>query len=118
MQRLFIGVIFFSMFSFRSFKVFCFLFRLMTMKPEKRKQKMVRYLDLFLEKNSCLLFLLNIYSYNIMHFLGAFSAMQSQVKLGKVRTPTDAWSGFGFSNSMPEAAIKELVSKCFRSYLL
>ncbi|XP_066925467.1 protein bicaudal C homolog 1-B-like isoform X1 [Clytia hemisphaerica] len=38
----------------------------------------------------------------------AKNAMQSQVKLGKVRTPTDAWSGYGFSNSMPESAIKEL----------
>ena len=37
--------------------------------------------------------------------------MQSQVSQGKVRTPTDAWSGLGFSNSMPEAAIKELVSR-------
>ena len=35
--------------------------------------------------------------------------MHSQVSLGKVRTPTDAWSGLGFSNSMPESAIKELV---------
>ena len=36
-------------------------------------------------------------------------ATQSQVSVGKVRTPTDAWSGLGFSNSMPEAKIKELV---------
>jgi len=37
----------------------------------------------------------------------AKNAMQSQVS-GKVRTPTNAWSGLGFSNSMPEAVIKEL----------
>lgn len=36
--------------------------------------------------------------------------MHSQVQYGKVRTPTDAWAGLGFSNSMPEAVITELVS--------
>lgn len=55
----------------------------------------------FFNKNSAVLHILHSYFYQ---------AMQSQVKLGKVRTPTDAWSGLGFSNSMPEAAIKELVS--------
>lgn len=39
----------------------------------------------------------------------SFAAMQSEVLGGTVRTPTDAWSGLGFSNSMPEAVIKELV---------
>ncbi|XP_065653846.1 protein bicaudal C homolog 1-like isoform X2 [Hydra vulgaris] len=38
----------------------------------------------------------------------AKSAMQSQVSYAKARTPTDAWSGFGFSNSMPEIIIKDL----------
>lgn len=38
----------------------------------------------------------------------AKNVMQSSVKLGKVRTPTDSWSGLGFSNSMPEAVIKGL----------
>lgn len=41
----------------------------------------------------------------------AKNAMHSQVQFGKVRTPTDAWAGLGFSNSMPEAVITELLNR-------
>lgn len=37
-------------------------------------------------------------------------AMQKKVVVNEVRTPTNTWSGLGFSKSMPESAIKELVS--------
>ena len=40
-----------------------------------------------------------------------FLAMQKKVVVNEVRTPTNTWSGLGFSKSMPESAIKELVSK-------
>uniref|UniRef100_A0A8C9R3Z2 Bicaudal C homolog 2 n=1 Tax=Scleropages formosus TaxID=113540 RepID=A0A8C9R3Z2_SCLFO len=36
------------------------------------------------------------------------SAMQKKPVETEVRTPTDTWSGLGFSKSMPEEAIKEL----------
>lgn len=36
--------------------------------------------------------------------------MQKKVVMNEVRTPTSHWSGLGFSKSMPESAIKELVS--------
>ena len=36
--------------------------------------------------------------------------MQKKVVVNEVRTPTNTWSGLGFSKSMPESAIKELVS--------
>ena len=38
-------------------------------------------------------------------------AMQKKVVVNEVRTPTNTWSGLGFSKSMPESAIKELVSQ-------
>ena len=38
-----------------------------------------------------------------------FLAMQRKVVVDEVRTPTNTWSGFGFSKSMPGSAIKELV---------
>ena len=37
--------------------------------------------------------------------------MQKKVVVNEVRTPTNTWSGLGFSKSMPESAIKELVSR-------
>ncbi|KPP77496.1 Protein bicaudal C-like, partial [Scleropages formosus] len=48
------------------------------------------------------------------------SAMQKKPVETEVRTPTDTWSGLGFSKSMPEEAIKELRSisrRNPRSYL-
>ena len=36
-------------------------------------------------------------------------AMQRKVVVDEVRTPTNTWSGLGFSKSMPGSAIKELV---------
>ena len=41
-------------------------------------------------------------------------AMQKKVVVNEVRTPTNTWSGLGFSKSMPESAIKELVSRIRR----
>ena len=38
-----------------------------------------------------------------------FLAMQRKVVVDEVRTPTNTWSGLGFSKSMPGSAIKELV---------
>lgn len=38
----------------------------------------------------------------------------------EVRTPTDTWSGLGFSKSMPAEAVKELRSisrRCYKPYL-
>ena len=39
------------------------------------------------------------------------SAMEKKIVNPEVRTPTNTWSGLGFSKSMPASAIKELVSK-------
>lgn len=36
-------------------------------------------------------------------------AMQKKVVVNEVRRPTNTWSGLGFSKSMPESAIKELM---------
>uniref|UniRef100_W5LCV2 Bicaudal C homolog 2 n=1 Tax=Astyanax mexicanus TaxID=7994 RepID=W5LCV2_ASTMX len=47
-------------------------------------------------------------------------AMQKKPVVTEVRTPTDTWSGLGFSKSMPAEAVKELRSvsrRCYRSYL-
>ncbi|KAL9979678.1 hypothetical protein ACROYT_G017378 [Oculina patagonica] len=41
-------------------------------------------------------------------------AMQKKVVVNEVRTPTNTWSGLGFSKSMPESAIKELLD--FRAH--
>ncbi|KAJ8246890.1 hypothetical protein GJAV_G00256500, partial [Gymnothorax javanicus] len=46
--------------------------------------------------------------------------MQKKPVVTEVRTPTDTWSGLGFSKSMPSEAVKELrcVSRrCYKSYL-
>ena len=45
-----------------------------------------------------------------MNSTSLLSAMQKKVVVNEVRTPTNTWSGLGFSKSMPESAIKELVS--------
>ncbi|XP_036431329.1 bicaudal C homolog 2 [Colossoma macropomum] len=50
----------------------------------------------------------------------ATQAMQKKPVVTEVRTPTDTWSGLGFSKSMPAEAVKELRSvsrRCYRSYL-
>lgn len=46
--------------------------------------------------------------------------MQRKPVVTEVRTPTDTWSGLGFSKSMPAEAVKELRSisrRCYRPYL-
>ncbi|XP_076861972.1 bicaudal C homolog 2 isoform X2 [Brachyhypopomus gauderio] len=50
----------------------------------------------------------------------ATRAMQKKPVVTEVRTPTDTWSGLGFSKSMPTEAVKDLRSvsrRCYRSYL-
>uniref|UniRef100_A0A3P9MAC4 Bicaudal C homolog 2 n=1 Tax=Oryzias latipes TaxID=8090 RepID=A0A3P9MAC4_ORYLA len=44
------------------------------------------------------------------------SAMQRKPVVTEVRTPTDTWSGLGFSKSMPAEAVKELRTINRRSY--
>ncbi|KAG5263596.1 hypothetical protein AALO_G00266530 [Alosa alosa] len=46
----------------------------------------------------------------------ANQAMQKKPVVTEVRTPTDTWSGLGFSKSMPAEALKELRSVSRRSY--
>ncbi|XP_028272299.1 bicaudal C homolog 2 [Parambassis ranga] len=46
----------------------------------------------------------------------ATRAMQRKPVVTEVRTPTDTWSGLGFSKSMPAEAVKELRSISRRSY--
>uniref|UniRef100_A0A667WGP2 Bicaudal C homolog 2 n=1 Tax=Myripristis murdjan TaxID=586833 RepID=A0A667WGP2_9TELE len=48
--------------------------------------------------------------------LFSFSAMQRKPVVTEVRTPTDTWSGLGFSKSMPAEAVKELRNISRRSY--
>jgi hypothetical protein len=40
-------------------------------------------------------------------FLWVFFAAIQKKPIGESRTPTDFWSGLGFSKSMPESAIRE-----------
>ncbi|XP_015235705.1 PREDICTED: protein bicaudal C homolog 1-B-like [Cyprinodon variegatus] len=50
----------------------------------------------------------------------ATRAMQKKPVVTEVRTPTDTWSGLGFSKSMPAEAIKELrciSRRCYKPYL-
>lgn len=42
--------------------------------------------------------------------------MQRKPVVTEVRTPTDTWSGLGFSKSMPAEAVKELRTINRRSY--
>lgn len=42
--------------------------------------------------------------------------MQRKPVVTEVQTPTDTWSGLGFSKSMPAEAIKELRNISRRSY--
>lgn len=47
-------------------------------------------------------------------------AMQRKPVVTELRTPTDTWSGLGFSKSMPAEAIKELRNvsrRCYKPYL-
>ncbi|TRY91333.1 hypothetical protein DNTS_030139 [Danionella cerebrum] len=49
----------------------------------------------------------------------ASQAMQQKPVVTEVRTPTDTWSGLGFSKSMPTDAVKELRAvsrRCYRPY--
>ncbi|XP_056147338.1 bicaudal C homolog 2 [Lampris incognitus] len=46
----------------------------------------------------------------------ATKAMQRKPVMTEVRTPTDTWSGLGFSKSMPAEAVKELRNVSRRSY--
>ncbi|KAM9377636.1 bicaudal C homolog 2 [Pholidichthys leucotaenia] len=46
----------------------------------------------------------------------ATKAMQRKPVVTEVRTPTDTWSGLGFSKSMPAEAVKELRSISRRNY--
>ncbi|XP_046907579.1 bicaudal C homolog 2 [Hypomesus transpacificus] len=46
----------------------------------------------------------------------ATQAMQRKPVVTEVRTPTDTWSGLGFSKSMPAEALKELRNISRRSY--
>uniref|UniRef100_UPI003AAC04B5 bicaudal C homolog 2 n=1 Tax=Centroberyx gerrardi TaxID=166262 RepID=UPI003AAC04B5 len=46
----------------------------------------------------------------------ATRAMQRKPVVTEVRTPTDTWSGLGFSKSMPAEAVKELRNISRRSY--
>ena len=39
-----------------------------------------------------------------------FSAITNETDYEEVRMPTGTWSGFGFSKSMPESTLKDLVS--------
>uniref|UniRef100_A0A3B4BDH5 Uncharacterized protein n=1 Tax=Periophthalmus magnuspinnatus TaxID=409849 RepID=A0A3B4BDH5_9GOBI len=48
--------------------------------------------------------------------LACVTAMQRKPVVTEVRTPTDTWSGLGFSKSMPAEAIKELRNVSRRSY--
>ncbi|KAM3867113.1 LOW QUALITY PROTEIN: bicaudal C homolog 2 [Diretmus argenteus] len=48
--------------------------------------------------------------------LMATRAMQRKPVVTEVRTPTDTWSGLGFSKSMPAEAVKELRNVSRRSY--
>ncbi|XP_035017587.1 bicaudal C homolog 2 [Hippoglossus stenolepis] len=50
----------------------------------------------------------------------ATRAMQRKPVVTEVQTPTDTWSGLGFSKSMPAEAIKELRNigrRCYKPYL-
>uniref|UniRef100_A0A8D2ZIV1 SAM domain-containing protein n=1 Tax=Scophthalmus maximus TaxID=52904 RepID=A0A8D2ZIV1_SCOMX len=46
----------------------------------------------------------------------SLSAMQRKPVVTEVQTPTDTWSGLGFSKSMPAEAVKELRNISRRSY--
>ncbi|KAM3613055.1 uncharacterized protein V6R79_019483 [Siganus canaliculatus] len=50
----------------------------------------------------------------------ATRAMQRKPVVTELRTPTDTWSGLGFSKSMPAEAVKELRNisrRCYKPYL-
>ncbi|XP_041709478.1 bicaudal C homolog 2 [Coregonus clupeaformis] len=55
------------------------------------------------------------YDYEMKKLL-ATRAMQRNPVVTEVRTPTDTWSGLGFSKSMPAEAVKELRNISRRSY--
>ncbi|KAJ8015377.1 hypothetical protein DPEC_G00025500 [Dallia pectoralis] len=55
------------------------------------------------------------YDYEMKKLL-ATRAMQRKPVVTEVQTPTDTWSGLGFSKSMPAEAVKELRNVSRRSY--
>ncbi|KAL0974084.1 hypothetical protein UPYG_G00215200 [Umbra pygmaea] len=55
------------------------------------------------------------YDYEMKKLL-ATRAMQRKPTVTEVQTPTDTWSGLGFSKSMPAQAVKELRNISRRSY--
>ncbi|XP_077464718.1 bicaudal C homolog 2 [Stigmatopora argus] len=56
-----------------------------------------------------------VYDYEKKKLL-ATRAMQRKPVVSEVRTPTDTWSGLGFSKSMPAEAVKEMRNIGHRSY--
>ncbi|KAJ0050213.1 hypothetical protein NL108_014066, partial [Boleophthalmus pectinirostris] len=52
----------------------------------------------------------------LMFCILCVTAMQRKPVVTEVRTPTDTWSGLGFSKSMPAEAIKELRNVSRRNY--
>ncbi|XP_057706416.1 bicaudal C homolog 2 [Corythoichthys intestinalis] len=56
-----------------------------------------------------------VYDYEKKKLL-ATRAMQRKPVVTEVRTPTDTWSGLGFSKSMPAEAVKEMRNISRRSY--
>uniref|UniRef100_A0A4W5RF78 Bicaudal C homolog 2 n=1 Tax=Hucho hucho TaxID=62062 RepID=A0A4W5RF78_9TELE len=56
------------------------------------------------------------YDYEMKKLL-ATRAMQRNPVVTEVRTPTDTWSGLGFSKSMPAEAVKELRNVSRRKYM-
>uniref|UniRef100_A0A8C7XJ52 Bicaudal C homolog 2 n=1 Tax=Oryzias sinensis TaxID=183150 RepID=A0A8C7XJ52_9TELE len=65
------------------------------------------------------LWLENKHFFDFFHVNDKFfvlSAMQRKPVVTEVRTPTDTWSGLGFSKSMPAEAVKELRTINRRSY--
>ena len=46
-----------------------------------------------------------------------FVAMTNETDYEEVRMPTGTWSGFGFSKSMPESTLKDLVSYSLLNFL-
>ena len=43
--------------------------------------------------------------------------MTNETDYEEVRMPTGTWSGFGFSKSMPESTLKDLVSYSLLNFL-
>ena len=57
------------------------------------------------------------YIFRIDMVLYCFLAITNENDFEEVRIPTGTWSGFGFSKSMPEATLKDLVSCQYEIYI-